>query len=339
MGKLYASSAARIPGTRVVSVVSRSLAGATALAEQAGAGQVGVYDELAACLANPAVDLVCISSPNHLHAAHAIAAARAGKAVLIEKPLCLSVREAEAIAAAREASGTFMGYAENLCYAPLFRQVRARVAEGAIGDVRAATHVYKHSGPHSDWFFERETAGGGALMDMGCHGIALLRWLLGRPEVSDVWAALATRLHSGRTDLDDDAVVRMRLAGGGEAVSESSWALAGGFQNSLRLEGSRAILELDAVRGTLVIDGQPQPLYMPADPLVGGGYVAQLEHALSCMQDGTQPEQTLEDGVQVLQLLLAAYAAARTGGSIKLPFEPRDVDYPVDLWTELGGRS
>ena len=148
--------------------------------------------------------LVCVNSPNRLHAAHALAALAAGKHVVVEKPLCLTLDEADALCAAATRQGVVLGYAENLCFAPLYRRARELVREGAVGRVLWARQVEKHGGPYSPWFFDRAEAGGGALMDMGCHGIEALRFVFDRPAVRAVSARLATTLHADKTDLDDE---------------------------------------------------------------------------------------------------------------------------------------
>ena len=70
-------------------------------------------------------------------------------------------------------------YAEELCFAPKYERVRQLVREGALGSIYYMRQCEKHSGPHSDWFYDLEQSGGGALMDMGCHGFAWFRWMLG----------------------------------------------------------------------------------------------------------------------------------------------------------------
>jgi predicted dehydrogenase len=171
----------------LVAVSSGRSETARTAAEQFGARKVHATWQKA--VADPEVEAVDICTPNALHAPIAIAAARAGKHVLVEKPMALSLDEADAmIAAAREAGVTLM-VAHNLRFAPIYEQVKRIVAEGAIGMPLAARGVFMHAGPDefwgatSDWFWQAETAGGGALIDMGIHMIDLLRWFIDRPVV------------------------------------------------------------------------------------------------------------------------------------------------------------
>ena len=148
------------------------------------------------------------------------------------------------------APGLALGYAENLCFSPLYRRARELVRGGAVGRVLWARQVEKHGGPYSPWFFDRAEAGGGALMDMGCHGIEALRFVFDRPHVSSVSARLATTLHSDKTDLDDEATVTPRLANGVTLVSESSWAVQSGMQSALEVHGTDGTLFADLMGET-----------------------------------------------------------------------------------------
>lgn len=292
------------------------------------------FDELPALLADPNVDLVCVNSPNHLHAPQALAALAAGKHVVIEKPLCLTLEEADALCEAGARTGRSVGYAENLCFAPHYRRAREIVRSGELGRVLWARQCEKHAGPYSPWFWTREEAGGGALLDMGCHSLEALRWLLDKPRIARVEARLATLAHGGRTQLDDDAHVALTLEDGARLVSESSWAVASGMQSTLEVHGSEGSLWLDPVgeTGLRVWKKDGGHAAVSVDPLLDTGYVGELEHFVTCARGGDVLEESAEDGRAVLELMLAAYASAGQGRAIELPFRPRGVERPIDLW-------
>jgi myo-inositol 2-dehydrogenase/D-chiro-inositol 1-dehydrogenase len=333
ISRAYAAALRRIPGLELAAVASRSRELAERFAREENARNAFTFDELPALLDDADVGLVCVNSPNHLHASHALAALAAGKAVVVEKPLCLTLDEADALCAAA-ARGAVVGYAENLCFAPHYRRARSLLRDGAIGRVLWARQVEKHAGPYSPWFFAREEAGGGALFDMGCHSLEVLRWLLGKPRIVSVEAQLATLAHGERTALDDDARVVLALEDGTRLHSESSWAVQSGMQSTLELHGSEGSLWLDPVGETGLRlwrrgKGVEQ---VSADPLVENGYVAQLEHFAACALSGAPPEESAEDGRAVLELILAAYASAGERRPIALPFRPTGVERPIDLW-------
>jgi len=331
---VYAAALARAGGAALVAVASRTRAAAERLAKDAGA-KAYAFDELDALLADPAVELVCVNSPNRLHAAQALAALEAGKHVAVEKPLCFGLDEADALCAAAARHGRVLGYAENLCFAPLYARARALIREGAVGAVHWARQVEKHGGPYSPWFFDAAEAGGGALMDMGCHGIEALRFVFDRPAVRAVSARLATTLHAERTSLDDDAVVTLELASGAVLVSESSWAVKSGMQSTLEVHGSEGTLFVDLMGETgLRLAKKDGATTRPMiDPLYEHGYVGELAHFVAAARGATCDE-TGADGRAVLEILLAAYASGGQGGrAVPLPFRPPPgVTRPVELW-------
>jgi predicted dehydrogenase len=202
--------------------------------------------------------------------------------------------------------------------------------------------VEKHAGPHSPWFFRREEAGGGALMDMGCHGIELIRWLLGGATPVDIFARVDRFVHEDM-DLDDHAIVDMRFPDGTLGISESSWTLQGGMASVLEVFGSKGYAVADLCQGTGLRVFSHDGYGMMPDAAKGWttpvydhdrqyGYVAQLEHIVGCIRSGEPPIEGLAEGRTVLSILLAAYESARAGRAVAMPFEPRGVVAPVDLW-------
>jgi predicted dehydrogenase len=317
ISRRYAAALQRIAGVRLVAVASRSPERACALASEFG-GQGAPFAALEELCADPRVDLVCINSPNYLHAPQGLTALRAGRAVLIEKPLCLALEQADALIAAAERAGVPLGYAENLCFAPHYRRARELVASGVLGRILSARQVERHGGPYAPWFFEPSEAGGGALMDLGCHGIGVLLWLLGAPRVAAVRAWLARLVHPG--PLEDEAHVEIELADGLVLVSESGWTRASGMESRLDLVGTEASLSIDLLGPSGLRlqrrDGSWEEL--PPDELVRDGYVAELEHFTSCVRERRAPEVGGREGRVVLEVLLAAYASAACGGRLEI---------------------
>jgi predicted dehydrogenase len=181
----------------VVAVASPTPGNAEAFARRHGIPKFfGDYREL---LRDPEIELVSITAPNRLHAPITIAAAAAGKHVVCEKPLCVTLEEADAMIDACAKAGVLLLYAEELFFAPKYVKAKQMADEGAFGRVHLVKQGEKHSGPHSDWFWDVEQSGGGALMDLGCHGIAFCWWFLGKPKVKSVYAHLSTQVHGART--------------------------------------------------------------------------------------------------------------------------------------------
>jgi predicted dehydrogenase len=330
---VHARALERVAEGRAVAVCARTRAGAERFAARYGLELA--TDALDALLER--VDVVCVNSPNARHAEHAMRAAEAGRHVIVEKPLALSAAEGRAIAAACARAGVGLGYAEELCFAPKLVRAREIAASGALGELRYVTQREAHAGPHSPWFFSPADAGGGVLMDMACHSIECVRWLLGKPACRRVFAQLS----AGRPDtpLEDHAVVQLELGGGTIALCEASWALQGGMQSRLELWGRRATLVADLLQDTGLrqsLEGGAAWRAESGDWLWENGYPQELAHFLRCFRDGRRPDESGDDGVAVLEILEAAYASARQGRALALPAALPAVARAVDHW--LGGK-
>jgi predicted dehydrogenase len=110
--------------------------------------------------------------PNALHAAITRDAARVGKHVVCEKPLCMTLEEADEMIDVCRRQGVLLLYAEELFFTPKYVRTKELADEGAFGKVYLVKQSEKHFGPHADWFWDVGQSGGGVFMDMGCHGIA-----------------------------------------------------------------------------------------------------------------------------------------------------------------------
>ena len=112
-----------------------------------------------------------------------IDAAHAGKHVVCEKPLCMTLEEADEMIEVCRRQGVLLMYAEELFFTPKYVQAKRMADEGAFGKVYLVKQSEKHFGPHGDWFWDVQKSGGGVFMDMGCHGIAFCYWFLNRPGI------------------------------------------------------------------------------------------------------------------------------------------------------------
>jgi predicted dehydrogenase len=163
--------------SRVVAIASRDPAKARAAADALGIERAyGSYEEL---LADPDVEAVYNPLPNHLHVPWSVRAAEAGKHVLCEKPIALTAAEARELLAARERTGVQIGEAFMVRTHPQWRDVRALLAEGRIGELRLITGHFSYSRRDPADVRNRVEWGGGALLDVGCYPITMSRWLYG----------------------------------------------------------------------------------------------------------------------------------------------------------------
>jgi len=334
-----------VPDAEVVAVYTRDLQKAAAFANKHGIAQW--YDDLEQAITQSGCDVVDIGLPNFLHHRAVLAAARAGKHVIIEKPLALNLQEADEMIAACQSAGRKLMYAEELCFAPKYERVRKLVNEGAVGQIFQMRQCEKHNGPHTAWFYDIEQSGGGAIMDMGCHGIAWFRWMLGgRPKAVSVYAHMQPGLiHQGRTKAEENSMVIVEFEGGAIGVAENSWAKHGGMDDRVEVYGTGGVVYADLFVGNSALTyseaGYGYAMEKAAstkgwsftifEEAFNQGYPQELKHFIQCVREDQDPVVTGEDGRGVLEIMLAAYESAGTGRKVALPFEPQ-VKKPIDLW-------
>jgi myo-inositol 2-dehydrogenase / D-chiro-inositol 1-dehydrogenase len=336
-----------VPEAEVVAVYTRQAGKAEAFARRHGLARW--FTDLEAAITQSGCEVADICLPNFLHHRAVLAAARAGKHVIIEKPLALSLEEADEMIAACQAAGRQLMYAEELCFAPKYERVRKLVNEGAVGRIYQLRQCEKHSGPHSDWFYDIAQSGGGAVMDMGCHGLAWCRWMLGgRPKVLSVQAQMQTGLiHQGRTRAEENSIIMAEFEGGAIGVVENSWAKHGGMDDRVEVHGTGGVIYADLFLGNSALTysqgGYGYAMEKAAstkgwsftvfEEAFNQGYPQELRHFIECVRETKTPVVTGQDGRAVLEIMCAAYQAARLGQRVVLPFQLKAAK-PIDFWLQ-----
>jgi len=296
-------------------------------------------------LAMPELDMVVVGVPNHLHCQVTLDAAAAGKNVVMEKPFCLNLAEADRmIEACRKAKVKLM-YAEELCFTPKYVRLKQLLDSGALGKPTLLKQSEKHDGPHAPHFWDVNRSGGGVTMDMGCHAIEFFRWMLGRPPIKSVYAQLSTQVYQDKTEGDDNALIILEFANGVVALAEESWTKKGGMDDRAEVYGSQGVAYADLLHGN-AIEAYSTEGYDYAAEKAGStkgwsfpiyeeewnyGFPQELAHFVDCVQNDKPPLVTGEDGRAVLEVIFAAYESARTGRKVELPFKT-DAHKPIDLW-------
>jgi len=345
IAEIHAESYRRfVPEAEVIANYARDPEKAAHFAELHGIPRS--YSDFDALLANEECDIVDICLPNDLHHDFCVRAAGADKHVIIEKPLCLTLAEADEMIGVCRAHHKKLMYAEELCFAPKYERVRAIVESGAVGSVYMLKQCEKHSGPHSRWFYESGRAGGGVMMDMGCHALAWFRWMLKGAAVKSVYGDFSTVMHD--TDGEDNAVTMVEFEKDGRkvlCVAEDSWAKHGGMDDRIEVYGDRGVAYADLFRGNSSLiysadgydyasekagatSGWTFPVFEEA---FNQGYPQELKHFVSCVREDKEPVVTGSDGRAVLELINAAYAAAGRGAKVAMPFAEADVNRPIEL--------
>lgn len=332
-----------IPEAEIVGVYTRKIDKAMAFAQKHHIPNW--YEDIDKLINESGCEVVDICLPNYLHHTATLKAAAAGKHIIIEKPLAVTLEEADEMIAACKKANVKLMYAEELCFAPKYERVRHLVKEGAVGNMYMLKQAEKHSGPHSDWFYDINLSGGGVIMDMGCHGIAWFRWMLNNAKAVSVYASMNTVFHKGRTKGEDNSVIIIEFDNGVTGVVENSWAKHGGMDDRSEVHGTGGVIYADLFMGNSAVtysrEGYGYAMEK-ADTTAGWsftvfeeafnqGYPHELKHFIECVQKDKQPLVTGEDGRDVLEIIYAAYASAGQGKKIMLPFAPKVVK-PIDLW-------
>jgi predicted dehydrogenase len=321
----YVEGLETVPIARAVANYSRSEDRAERFATRRGITRT--YTDMAALCADPEVDMVIIALPNHLHVEAARAAAQAAKGIVCTKPLARNAEEAaEMVRIARDA-GVLAGYAETEVFSPNNMKAREMIESGAVGDVLSIRAREAHSGPHADHFWDAELAGGGALLDMGCHTIEAARYFFGKElPVTKVFAWGATMTHADKTTAEDNAIAMLKFANGGISITEASWSAKGGMELRNEIVGTEGRLITDSTAtnvwgfigrpvGYLMekADAATGFVYPIADEARVYGYSEELRHFAECYLDGTEPRESFVDGYIVNVILDACYRSMKSG--------------------------
>ncbi len=299
-------------------------------------------DEL---LAMAAIEMVVVGVPNFLHCHITLAAAEAGKHVVMEKPLCMNLAEADRMIEACKRANVKLMYAEELCFTPKYVRLKGLLDEGALGKPVLFKQSEKHDGPHADHFWDVERSGGGVTMDMGCHAIAFFRWLNGRNPIKSVYAQMSTSVHSAKTKGDDNAVIILEFENGVIAVAEESWTKLGGMDDRAEIHGSEGVAYADVLQGNSIQTYSTKGVgyavekagitagwsFTMYEEIWNYGFPQEFEHFVRCVKHDEQPLVTGDDGRAVLEAIFAAYESAGTGRKVMLPFES-NADRPYKLW-------
>jgi predicted dehydrogenase len=343
ISSIHAESLQHCSQARLAAVASPTPGNAAALAARFGITQV--FTDYRQLLAQPEIAMVVVGVPNHLHCQVVLDAAAAGKHVVIEKPLCLNLAEADRMIAACREHRLKLMYAEELCFAPKYVRLKQLLDSGALGRPTLIKQSEKHDGPHAAHFWDVTRSGGGVTMDMGCHAIEFFRWMLGRPPIKSVYAQMNTFVHGAKTRGDDHAILMLEFANGVVGLAEESWTKLGGMDDRAEVHGTGGVAYADLLHGNAIETYSAQG-YDYAVEKAGStkgwsftiyeeawnyGFHQEMAHFVDCVQNDRPPLVTGEDARVVLEVIFAAYESARTGRKVELPF-PATAARPIDLW-------
>jgi UDP-N-acetyl-2-amino-2-deoxyglucuronate dehydrogenase len=327
VARYHATAIGRIHGARLIAVGRSDPTRAEETAAQFG---VPCLTDYVALLARDDVDAVCICTPSGLHADQAIAAARAGKHVLVEKPIALTLADADAMIAACAQAGVQLGVALQRRTEPEFQHVHAAIAAGELGRPVLGSINMPYLRPQgyydsADWRGTWALDGGGALMNQGIHLVDLLLWLLG--DVAEVRANAATLAHT----IEDCVTATLRFANGALGSIAATTAAGPGFPHRVEVYGERGGVQIE---GEQVVrwEGENREARTEEpkkrEPIAAGagasptgigavGHTRLLEDFVAAIRDRRDPVATGREGRRSLALVLAVYEAARTGQPVQ----------------------
>jgi predicted dehydrogenase len=285
---------------------------------------------------HPNTQVVVIGLPNKLHEEAVALTAAAGKAVLCTKPLARSAEEAARMVTTVEEAGLFAGYLEDLVYTPKTTKAVESVEQGVIGDVMWVRSRETHPGPHSAWFWDEKQAGGGAIVDLGCHCIEIIRSFVGkgnRPVEVLCWAD--TLVHP--ITAEDNAIALIRFESGAIGQVEVSWAFRGGMDLRDEVAGTEGTIWLNhflrtgfemftSGRGAGYVAEKSETesgwLFPVGDEVSELGYLNMFTDMFDALESGGTPRETFYDGYVVNAVMDACYRSAATR-----QWEPVELDW------------
>jgi predicted dehydrogenase len=331
---------AHMPGYAAAGAEIRGLATSRPDAVRALADRFGVRHvdtDHRTLLQRDDIEAVSVCVPTALHEDVVVAALEAGKHVLCEKPPGIAAAQAERMHAAAIRADRLLCYALSARFGPAAKKARTLAEAGRLGDVYAARAGWmRRRGNPAGWFTQRDLAGGGALIDMGVHGLDLAWWLMGNPTpvaasgatyrafgnyASDdaatpdlVMQRHLTRQPKQAFDVEDAGFAFVRFEGGAHLMLEAAWALnARGESRYVTLYGTAGGMHLTPataeffgeMEGTL-LDGR---LHVPE----ASGYLEQMRHFVRAVRGEEPPVAPSQHGVTLMKMLDAIYASASSG--------------------------
>ncbi|RDH80069.1 dehydrogenase [Mycolicibacterium moriokaense] len=304
IGSFHAETlASRLPGVRLAAVADP---------DPRAAGRLNApttYRDPLELIADPSIEAVAICSPAATHADLVIAAASAGKPVFCEKPMALTLADADRAIAAADAAGVALQVGFNRRFADDFAAMRNRIADGAIGTPQMLRSLTRDPGISADvaarvkpWTIFNETL---------IHDFDTLCWLNPGAQVTQVYAQADALIHPALRDSGflDTAVVQLRFDNGAFAVAEASFQAIYGYDVRGEVFGSQ---------GVLLAGRSPDHAAAGNTELFAEAYVAQFAHFAECIRTGSQPSVTGRDARVALDIAIAARESVQMGAPVAL---------------------
>ena len=319
------------PNAEICGFYDINLARAEELARKYGAKAYPTYEAL---LADPGIDAVSVCAANPVHAEISIAALKAGKHVLCEKPMAISLEECEAMVAAARESGKYLMIGQNQRLAKAHIKARELIAQGAIGKVLTFRTIFGHGGPETwsidpgknVWFFDKTKAAMGAMADLGIHKTDMIQYVLGSKIVKT--QAVLTTLDKrdatgGLIGVDDNAICIYQMENGVIGTMTASWTYYAAEDNTTVIYGTKGELRLyddpkysvqqinaDGTR----IDYQIDQIQTNDNQTASGV----IDLFVKSLVDNTPPEISGESVLHAMKAVFASIESSATGRAVEV---------------------
>jgi predicted dehydrogenase len=337
IARFHAKALAEVPGARIVAVADSELPRAQKLAEELGLDNNDVYPEVAGLVARRDVDIVIVATPSGVHMEPAVAAAQAGKHVVVEKPLEVTLERCDRIIGACDQSGVQLCTIFPSRFADANRTLKEAVDAGRFGRLTLGETTCKwwRSQAYYDqggWRGTKKLDGGGALMNQAIHNVDLLLWMMGpATQVS----GLVDRLAHERIEVEDTAVACVRFKNGALGVIEATTSVHPGLPKTIAIHGDHgtAVIEQEDVlrwdfNPETEADREVRARFAQKVGASGGSsdpsaishvyHARQLTDFVQALQSGRKPLVDGREGRRAVELILAVYESAATGRPVDL---------------------
>lgn len=327
VANVHVSALKEITTANLCGVWGRTEASAQAFASSHG---IVCYRSYAEVLADPSVDVVINCLPPGNHAEYSIAAAAAKKHVVVEKPIEISVKRANALIEACRSNGVTLSVIFQNRYTPAACKIKQALEAGVLGKLLLGDAYIKwYRSPEyykaNAWRGTLAIEGGGALINQAIHSIDLLQWLMGG--VKRVTGMVRTTTHS--IEAEDLGIAMVEFANGALGVIEGSTAILPSYKERIELHGQKGsiILEGGNIREWKV-EGMNEADFVQPEKISYGvtnspaishvNHKAQLEEIIGAIEQGREPLVNGEAGLKALEIILAVYRSSKTRESIEL---------------------
>lgn len=307
---------------------------AVQLAEKYGCKAYDTYEEL---LADPEIDAVSVCVANNAHAEISIAAMKAGKHVLCEKPMAVTLEECEAMVKTAKETGKYLMIGQNQRLAKAHVKAKQLIAEGAIGKVLTFRTIFGHGGPETwsvdpgknTWFFDKKKAAMGAMADLGIHKTDLIQYITGQKvvETKAVLSTLDKRYSNGELiGVDDNAICIYTLEGGAIGTMTASWTYYAAEDNTTVIYGTKGMLRLydDPVYSVQLFAADGEKVLYEIDQIQTNDNQTKsgiIDMFVESLVEGREPEISGESVLSAMRAVFGSIESSETGKAVKVNTE------------------